>query len=591
MRDCKIAWKVRLLEEWLPNWKANVPQRWLEEWKNGVPESWVEKFQQTVPEGWSGKLVKTRDAIFDLLLQIEQSYVEKHRNKKSEGKSEPVKKKKKGKSEPLKKKSEGKSEQNEKSNLLDETYNKIFSDFKTRKNGVMQNLTGRKTWESGAAPNKKRENKVQVALCWEAFLAKLIDILLEKEPQIRTWLENHDPQFDPEEVYSWITWQMNILDSFIPSVYKAELHGRNQPFPEWRDLIDEAIELHLNGKRQWNTEEHPDIKPQIEATASSLVSHANEKEKKLRENDADCKHKLGGSISLFSQKMGEVEDESVYETAFATFFDNEVDDELNIISSPGSDDSNDFLQYEGMTHGDEQRVSDDGEDSELRQQIYEVVHNDPELIRLVEYLLKHEPPYNPTSNKFLFKTQEVAKALQLDEQKINNLRRRLKRRLTAIFFIKKVRPVILNNVDDNPRLISMVNFLFDNELCDPKSKAFIFKPQKIANGLRWTVPEVNTLKKELQRKLKRTEIKGYFFVEKVRSIVWQRVRDSRQLILIVVSLFHNDLYVPESKTFIFDPETIAKELQRTVSEVNNLKEELQNRLETLHINVVEPELV
>jgi hypothetical protein len=513
MRDCKIAWKVRLLEEWLPNWEANVPQRWLDEWENGVPETWLKKFQETVPEGWAGKLVETHDAISDVFIQIQQSCIEElKKKKKSDGKPESLKKKNK---------SDGKSEPNKVLNLLDESYN-TFSDFKKDKSWVEQHLTGRKTCKPGAMPNKKRKN--QVALCWEDFIPKAIDILLEKEPQIRAGLEINGPQFDPEEVYSWITWQMNILDSFIPSAYKAELHGRNQPFPEWRELIDEAMELHLNGKRHWNREEYPDIRHQIEATASSLVFHANEKVKKVLQRDADCKHKLGGSI--FSQKMGEVEDERVVkETSPVGLFDNEVDNEQNTIrlgsdenvfeeTSPveldeepniirlGSDDSDDLLRYE-MSHGDEQMVSQDGEVSELCQKIDKAVKNDPELVRMVECLLEHElPPYNPNSKKFLFKTQEVANALGCSVNDVNNLRRRLERKLTPIF-AEKVRRVIQNNVGDDPRLTAMVNFIFDQKLYQLKSKAFIFKlkPDKIASRLRWTVLEVNKLKEELQNRL------------------------------------------------------------------------------------------
>jgi len=336
----------RLQNEWLEKWKEDAPSRLVDKWRDKVPEHWCNGLEEKVPEYWLEQLQETRDAIQEL--------------------DSP----------------KGKERYQELRRFLKKKYEWVGS------------MNAGKIW----TPYANEGQEPQVTITWRDFLSQVIDILLTKTH--RQWDDSHI-----EFLYPFIKQKIDALvDSLIPTVYKAELHGRRQP-QNWEDFLDQAIELLLAGKRQWNKTRYPDITEQIKAVVDGLVSAANEQHKKVKDFYSNWIYKWG---HLSSQPRKEDEEDSVQYTPseLEEIFNKNVDDEPTE-NTGGIEPNLDFLS--GFNFGD-----------------------DPELRSFAEQLVEFievRHPYKHRINVVLKPNHEIATGLELSEKKVRELIKELKKKL------------------------------------------------------------------------------------------------------------------------------------------------------------------
>jgi hypothetical protein len=348
MRDLLLD---RLLNEWLEKWKEDAPSRLVDQLENGVPENWTNGLEEKVPENWLDQMQETRDAIQDF-------------GKKPEG----IKK-----------------------------YHELRRHLKNKYKWVDSMSVGN-LWSLAA--NQGNELQLKIGPSWRDFLSQAVEILLDKTH--RQWEHSHK-----DFLYSLIRLKIDALvDSLIPSVYKAELHGRTQP-RSWEDFLGQAIELLLAGKRQWNRKTYPDISEQIKSIVSSLVSIVYKQQKKVLEVYSDWAHKWCFLYSHFqkNENWENEEDENVGVQYTSSEFDLEILKKVDehVEGEPNLD------SLFGFNLGD-----------------------DPELRRFAERLpefIEVKRPHRHRINVVLKSNSEIATVLGLSVKKVQELKKKLKQKL------------------------------------------------------------------------------------------------------------------------------------------------------------------
>jgi hypothetical protein len=376
MQNIKDLLLDRLLNKWLSKWKENAPSRFVDKWGDGVPEYWCNGLEEKVSDDWLNQLRDTRSAIQkltreDCLIQL----LETHSVLSREKRHELINKFK----------------------LRREKYHELARDIKNKYDWVGSMNAG-KIWDAHSDEGEEQ----QTAKYWRDFLSQVIEILLAK-----THCQHDDSDLDL--LYRYVRLKIEALvDSLIPNVYKAELHGRRQP-QSWEDFLQLAIELLLAGKREWNKNKYPDISEQIskkkEGVVASLVSAAYKQHLFVKALYSDWAHKWR---FLSSQQEDNDDDEENVEY---------TPSELNKIAEQVKDEQVENLVGKGpnLDYISEFNL---GDDEELRW----FANRLPEFIEV-------KNPYKHRINVVLQPNCQIAKGLGLPTKKVRELKRRLRTKL------------------------------------------------------------------------------------------------------------------------------------------------------------------
>ncbi len=359
----------RLLNEWLVNWKEKAPNRFVDKWKKGVPEYWLHKLQEKVLEDWQNRLSETHDVIqaFD--------------------------------------KPTGKHKYYELAGYLKNKYEWVDS------------MNAGKIWNAHTNEGEEPNHSIS----WKDFLSQLVEILLAKTHCL--WNDSHI-----ELLYPLITLKTDALvDDLIPNVYKAELHGRRQP-QSWEDFLIQAIELLLAGKRQWNQEEYPDISEQIKAIVKSLVSNTYKQHIIVKELYSDWAHKWR-FLSSQREEYDEYDDEEgvQYTSLELEEIAKNIDDERveNIIS-----------EEPNLDYFSEFNLGDDPELRWFANQLPKFIEVKNPYKHRINVVLKSNRVIaeqlklsDDEAIKFGISEEQATELQNLFEEKVRELKRRLKKKL------------------------------------------------------------------------------------------------------------------------------------------------------------------
>lgn len=249
----------------------------------------------------------------------------------------------------------------------------------------------------------------------------MVEILLAKTHCL--WNDSHI-----ELLYPLITLKTDALvDDLIPNVYKAELHGRRQP-QSWEDFLIQAIELLLAGKRQWNQEEYPDISEQIKAIVKSLVSNTYKQHIIVKELYSDWAHKWR-FLSSQREEYDEYDDEEgvQYTSLELEEIAKNIDDERveNIIS-----------EEPNLDYFSEFNLGDDPELRWFANQLPKFIEVKNPYKHRINVVLKSNRVIaeqlklsDDEAIKFGISEEQATELQNLFEEKVRELKRRLKKKL------------------------------------------------------------------------------------------------------------------------------------------------------------------
>jgi len=365
----------RLLNEWLNGWKENAPSRFVDKWGEGVPEYWCNGLEEKVSDDWLNQLRDTCSAIQkltgeDCLIQLRETHSVLSREKRHELIN--------------------------KFKLRREKYYELARDIKNKYHWVGSMNAG-KIWDAHSDEGEKPQNTTT----WADFLTQAVEILLAK-----THVQWNDS--DLELLYPSVRLKIEALvDSLIPNVYKAELHGRRQP-QSWKDFLQLAIKLLLAGKREWNKKKYPDISKQIKAIVKSLVSATSEQHKIVLALYSDWAHKWR---FIFSQKEDDDENDE-WEVQYTS---SELEEIAKQVDSEPVENSVGEKPNLNSIFG-----LDLIDDEKLR----EFANRLPEFIEV-------KNPYNHRINVVLQPNRKIAEGLGLSTEKVRELKQRLRTKLQS----------------------------------------------------------------------------------------------------------------------------------------------------------------